>query len=83
MIPRQHIIEDGTVRTLEEFADCAVKHLEGHPEFDEVVQLAHHITELQNDHMTPPALIYRLPEGYRYNWSGFSGQVLGIMRLEL
>lgn len=70
------VIENGEKRPLEEFAQCAVIYLEQHSECDEVVQQANHITELENDTMTPPGLIYELPEGYEYSLS----EVIGISR---
>ena len=76
----QHIAEDGTIRTLKEFADLAIKHLEAHPPDDEVVQIANHITELAQDSKTRPDILYPVPEGYRYRFSGFFGQVIGIAR---
>ena len=76
----QHIIEGGNIRSLKEFADKAISHLEENPYCDEVVQLADHITELENDKMTAPRDIYPLPEGYEYNFSGFFGQVIGVGR---
>ena len=76
----QHIIEDGNKRPLSEFAQCAIIYLEQHPECDEVVQQAANITELENNALTPPRIIYALPEGYEYNFSGFFGQVIGVGR---
>lgn len=76
----QYIIEDGKTRSLEEFAKTAIEFLEKTPTCDEVVQLADHITELEHDKMTPPRNIHPLPEGYEYNFSGFSGQVIGVGR---
>ena len=67
---RQHIIEDGQKRLLSEFAQSAVNYLEQHPECDEVVQLADHITELENDKVNPPAAYYELPEGYGHQGKG-------------
>lgn len=74
----QHIVEDGEKRSLQEFADKAVSFLKQHQEYDEVVQLANNITELEHDSRTAPENIYVLPEGYEYNFSGFFGQVIGI-----
>lgn len=76
----QHLIEDGKTRSLKEFAETAVALLEKRPRCDEVVQLADHITELENDKMTAPRHIHPLPEGYEYNFSGFYGQVIGVGR---
>lgn len=76
----QEVIEDGNVRDLKDFADLAIKHLETHPQDEEVVQLADNITELARDKMAHPAKLYPLPEGYRYRFSGFWGQVIGVMR---
>lgn len=76
----QDIIEDGKTRTLKEFARYAIAFLENTPTYDEVVQLADHITELENDKRTPPRNIHQLPEGYEYNFSGFFGQVIGVGR---
>jgi len=76
----QKIIEDGTKRTLGEFAKLAIAYLEQDFELDEVVQLANNITELEHDAMTAPNRIYELPEGYEYNFSGFWGQVIGVGR---
>ncbi|MBA7628956.1 hypothetical protein ES703_36453 [subsurface metagenome] len=77
---RQNLIEDGQKRSLVEFAQVAVTYLEQHPECDEVVQLADHIEELENDKMTRPDNIHELPQGYEYNFSGFYGQVIGVGR---
>jgi hypothetical protein len=76
----QHIAEDGSTRSLKEFADLAIKHLEENPLDEEVVQLADHITELAHDSMTRPDVIYPVPEEYRYRFSGFWGQVIGVAR---
>ena len=76
----QQIIEDGSKRSLEEFAQCAIIYLEQHPECDEVVQLADNITELEHDALQSPQLIYPLPECYEYCFSGFYGQVIGVGR---
>lgn len=70
------VIENGQKRLLEEFAQCAVIYLEQHPECDEVVQQANHITELEHDTMTSPSLVYELPEGYEYSLS----EVIGVSR---
>lgn len=78
----QHIAEDGSTRSLEEFADLALKHLDANPLDEEVVQLADHITELAADTMTRPDIIYPIPKGYHYRFSGFWGQVIGIVRGE-
>ncbi|KYK38481.1 MAG: hypothetical protein AYK18_06975 [Theionarchaea archaeon DG-70] len=72
--------ETGTVYTLSQFAEKALRILEEEGNIDEVVILANSIKEMQNDHITPPSCIYPLPEGYEYHFSGFFGQVLGIMR---
>jgi hypothetical protein len=76
----QHIAEDGSTRSLKEFADLAIKHLEENPLDEEVVQLADHITELAHDSMTRPDVIYPVPEEYRYRFSGFWGQVIAVAR---
>lgn len=76
----QHIIEDRNRRPLAEFAQCAIIYLEQHPECDEVVQVADHITELEFDKVNSPSVYYQLPEGYEYNFSGFWGQVIGVGR---
>lgn len=77
---RQHIIEDGQRRSLQEFAQLAVTYLEQHPECDEVVQLADNIKELEFDKVNPPTIYHELPQGYEYNFSGFYGQVIGVGR---
>jgi hypothetical protein len=76
----QHIVEDGSTRSLKEFADLAIKHLEAHPLDEEVVQIADHITELAHDFKTRPDIIYPVPLGYQYRFSGFFGQVIGVAR---
>ncbi len=76
----QHSVEDGHKRPLSEFAQSAILYLEQHLEEDEVVQQAGNITELENDKMTAPQMIYELPECYEYNFSGFWGQVIGVGR---
>ena len=78
---KQYIAEDGLKRSLPEFAQSAVIYLEYHPECDEVVQLANHIEELENDRKTAAQNIYDLPEGYEYNFSGFAGNVIGVVRI--
>jgi len=77
----QHIIEDGNKRPLSEFAQCAIIYLEQHPECDEVAQLAENITELENDHKSSPSTYHQLLEGHGYRFSGFYGQVIGVMRI--
>lgn len=76
----QYIIEDKKTRSLKEFAETAIAFLEKRNDCDEVVQLADHITELENDKKTAPQNIHPLPEGYEYNFSGTFGQVIGIGR---
>lgn len=76
----QHIIEDGQKRRLKQFVEDAVAYLKEHPEYDEVVQLADNISELENDRINRPSVYHNLPEGYEYNFSGFWGQVIGIGR---
>ncbi len=63
-----------------EFAETAIAFLEKRNDCDEVVQLADHITELENDKKTAPQNIQPLPEGYEYNFSGTFGQVIGVGR---
>ena len=74
----QEVIENGTKRTLREFAEQAIKHIETHPECEEVVQLADNIVELEQDHMTRPQDVFELPERLQYYFSGFFGQVIGV-----
>lgn len=77
----QEIIEDGSKRTLAEFATKAIKLLEaGRYGINEVVQQANSIIELEHDHITRPDHYHRLPEGYSYRFSGFAGQVIGIVK---
>ena len=76
----QLIIEDSTKRNLKRFADDGIAFLKDNPEYDEVVQQAKNITELEHDLRIPPRLIHPLPEGYEYNFSGFFGQVIGVGR---
>ena len=80
-IPRQKIVEDWKRISLKEFADRAVEILKTEPHFDEVVHRASNISELESDYMTPPWLIYALPEGFEYAFSGFCGFVLGVRRV--
>lgn len=77
---RQLVIEDGTQRTLKQFADRAVAYLNNNPGEEEVVQLADNINELKNDAMTKPDTIHPLPVGFQYYFSGFFGQVIGVGR---
>jgi hypothetical protein len=78
----QLVVEDGTARTLQEFADLAIRHLKANPCDEEVVQIADNITELAQDSMTRPDTLYPLPKGYCYRFSGFFGQVIGVAREE-
>jgi len=55
----QHIVENGQARSLQEFVEAAIAYLKEHPECDEVVQQADHITELEYDKMTQPLLYCR------------------------
>lgn len=80
---RQLVIEDGSQRTLKEFADSAVEYLNAYPREEEVVQLADNITELKDNKMTKPDIIHPLPAGFQYYFSGFFGQVIGIGRPNL
>lgn len=80
---RQLVIEDGSQRTLKEFADSAVAYLKEHREEDEVVQLADNITELKADAFTRPDILHPLPAGFQYYFSGFFGQVIGVGRPSL
>ncbi len=77
---KQQVIEDGSTRTLKEFTERALKHLQENSWDDEVVQLANHITEIAADTMTRPDIIHPLPEGYHYRFSGFWGQVISVAR---
>lgn len=72
--------ETGTAYTLSQFAEIALKTLKEEENIDEVVILANAIKEMQDDHITPPRCIHVLPEEYEYRFSGFFGQVLGIIR---
>jgi len=80
MEPIQQVVEDHIEQRLKEFADASVRFLTGSDEYNEVVRLADSITELKNDKMTRPDILYPLPEGFRYRFSGFWGQVIGVMR---
>jgi hypothetical protein len=77
----QEIIEDGTKRTLAEFATEAITLLEeGKNGINEVVLQANSITELEHNCMVHPETAYPLPTGYSYRFSGFWGQVIGIVK---
>jgi len=79
-VVNQHIVEDGSKRSLKEFADAALEYLKDHLEENEVVQLASNILELENNALTAPRVIYPLPDGFEYNFSGFYGLVIGVGR---
>lgn len=77
----QEIIEDGSERTLAEFAARAVELLEvGKCGINEVVMQADSVTELRRSSMAMPKFLHPLPEGYSYRFSGFFGQVIGIVK---
>ncbi len=76
----QKIIEDGNQRTLREFAHMALDHLKDSKFDNEVVQQAANIVELEHDAKTHPNRIYELPDGYGYRFSGYFGQVIGIVK---
>ena len=79
----QKIVEDGNTRTLKEFANVAIKSLEADATLEEVVQLANHITEIASNFMTRPDILFPLPDNYKYYFSGFLGQVIGVGRSNL
>ena len=79
----QKVMPEGEKLTLKEFADQAVVYLKAERQFDnEVVTLANDIVELEKDFMTRPDVLYPLSEGYEYRFSGFWGQVIGVVRKE-
>jgi len=80
MDPIQFVVEDKQKQGLEEFATASILFLASNPAYEEVVRLANSITELKGDHITRPESIQTLPEGFYYRFSGFYGQVIGVVR---